>query len=146
MASHPSITSIIKGVESLGGSIGFQTFTENSQTTLPAADVRGAAATDSGWSSTHAWGFVASAWFVTAVNLQADGHNGSGHAWGPALGVGNLQGILTYGSFTADSFSFQNLAGAATAWLTSNGSLTSQFTGVLIGVSVALSFGGDWSW
>lgn len=166
IAPDPSVSSIIKGIKSLGGSVGFQSFTENPQTTLSVADVQGTAVindypqttfsvvdvqatadtNDSEWSSCHAWGFAAGAWFVTAITLRADGHEGAGHAWGPAFGAGNLQGVLTYKSFNANGFSFQNVGGAATAWMTSDGSLTSQFTGALIGISVSLSFGGDWHW
>ena len=166
MTPHPSVSSIIKGIESLGGSVGFQTSIENPQTTLSVTDVQGTAVisdyhqamfsvadvqetavtNESEWSSCHAWGFAAGAWFVTAVILRADGHEGAGHAWGPAFGAGNLQGVLTYKSFDANGFSFQNVGGAATAWMTSDGSLTSQFTGALVGISVSLSFGGGWHW
>lgn len=43
MAPHPSISNIIKGIESLGGSVGFQSFTGNSQMMLSVADVQGTA-------------------------------------------------------------------------------------------------------
>ncbi|KAH0838706.1 hypothetical protein J3R83DRAFT_7035 [Lanmaoa asiatica] len=138
------VSEIIKGIESLGGSVGFQKFTENSRALPKAGEERIAAS--SGWSSCHAWGFVASAWFVTALHLYANGYQGSGHAWGLALGVGHMQGVLTYNKFDANGFNFQNLIGAATASMTLNGTQTSRFVGAVIGASVSMSFGGDWHW
>ena len=146
IALHPSVSSVLKGIESLGGSAGFQTFTENPQTTVSEEENVQPTAERPGWTSYHAWGFVASALFITKVTLKANGRSGGGHAWGPAYGAGNLQGVLHYRSFLADSFSFLSASGAVTASITMERTLTSRFIGIVIGISSSFSLGGDWHW
>src|SRR6266702_4037080 len=96
ITSHASISNIIKGIESLGGSIGFQKFMVNSRTVSSddqgtAASFETQAAADE-WPHCYATGFVRRTLFITELDIFANQHSGSGHAWGPALGVGNLQG------------------------------------------------------
>lgn len=98
------------------------------------------------WPHCYATGFVRRALLITRLDIVADQHSGSGHAWGPALGVGNLQGTLFYSSFDADSFSFENVSVGATASMRSNGVITSFFVGALVGVSKGFSFEGSWNW
>lgn len=151
IGSHPSITNIIKGIESLGGSVGFQKFmipqTMSSQSDRGTATSFATQAADGDeWPHCYAAGFVRRALLVTGLDIFANQQYGSGHAWGPALGIGNLQGALFYSSFDADSFSFENVSAGAGASMKLNGVTTSFFVGALIGVSKGFTFEGNWSW
>lgn len=104
------------------------------------------AATPDDWPYCYAKGFVRSTLVITELDLFANQNSGSGRAWGPALGVGNLQGALFYSSFDANSFVFESASAGATASMRMNGVITSSFVGVLIGVSEGFTFEGSWSW
>ncbi|KAG8220209.1 phosphatidylethanolamine-binding protein [Butyriboletus roseoflavus] len=145
------ISYIIKGIESLGGSVGFQKFMVNPRTVSSQSGDQGTAASCATqaaadeWPHCYATGFIQRA-LITRLDFFANQHSGSGHAWGPALGIGNLQGVLFYSSFDADSFSFENASAGAGALMKLNGVTTSFFVGALIGVSQGFSFEGSWSW
>ncbi|KAG6372096.1 hypothetical protein JVT61DRAFT_8810 [Boletus reticuloceps] len=133
--------SAIKGIESLGGSTGFENFSKRPLKTNvqePQAVLLS--------SSTYAWGYVTNALIYTSLELHTDTHSGSGHAWGLAVGVGTLRGSLSYDNYNANNYSFGNVVAGAIVILTSGGRETAQFVGALIGVDAGFGFDGSWSW
>ncbi|KAF8129784.1 hypothetical protein EV363DRAFT_1450833 [Boletus edulis] len=141
LAQRQRIVKAIKGIESLGGSTGFENFSKRPLKTNvqePQAVLLS--------SSTYAWGYVTNALIYTSLELHTDTHSGSGHAWGLAVGVGTLRGSLSYDSYNANNYSFGNVAAGALVVLTSGGRETAQFVGALIGVDAGFGFDGSWSW
>ncbi|KAN0101024.1 hypothetical protein V8E55_001008 [Tylopilus felleus] len=146
-ARKQRVYEIIKGIESLGGSAGLEQFAKEPRATLPTADVKKSVREPTAsWPFVYARGFAIGGLIVTAVAIQTADHHGSGYAWGPSAGAGILQGTLAYENYNGNGFHFQNLSGLATAEITSNGQLTAQFVGVLIGHNISLVFGGKWKW
>ncbi|KDQ52273.1 hypothetical protein JAAARDRAFT_210664 [Jaapia argillacea MUCL 33604] len=152
-AQGERVLQVLKGVEILGGSAGFQEYISNSVSpdTVLAASAPVQASSNDEWSTCFASGLIAAGVIATSLNIRADGHEGSGFAWGLGIGVGGFAGAFHHAPWHVlksgtNKFSIEAAAFQAAVHFTLNGESVGTLVSANLGVLATAGFEGNIDW
>jgi hypothetical protein len=137
---------MIKGVEYLGGSGGYEKYLQNQNSSAAIKADSG----DSDWSTCAATGVIAAALVVTAIDVYADGYTGSGWSWGLGDGVGGFAGGFSHAPWSkltskTNQFDIASATGTVITF-SIDGSNVGDLYCAAIGALATAAFGGDLDW
>jgi hypothetical protein len=143
----------LRGIERLGGSAGYLEYLESSHATPSFTNIT-ALTSEPFDNHIHVTGFVQSLLVYSAIEITADGYNGTGYIWGAGFGAFEFGGTLTYDSLeelTSEKNSIQMfylgvLAGGILIQFFINGNQVAYLKAFGVGVGVLVGDSGTLTW
>ncbi|KIM88335.1 hypothetical protein PILCRDRAFT_254148 [Piloderma croceum F 1598] len=144
----------LRGIERLGGSVGYQEHLESLHTISNFTHIAAALTSDSYANIVWVTGEVLSFFIYSTLKINTGEYTGKGDAWGLAAGAVKFVGFIKYNSWeevisAENEFSIVGAGVSANGLLVTfsiNGHQVALLTATGLGVSVLLGAGGDLTW